>query len=132
MIPARRGLVVFIGFSPRRGIPGMTHSSTARSALEAMAAGLSNEWSTYGVRAVCVACGLIQTEGLLRYGGQAVVDGFATHVPMRRPGLPEEVAATIAFLASPGGGYITGSTVLVDGGADAWGLGEAPPPLAPP
>ncbi len=42
----------------------------------------------------------------------------------------EEVAATIAFLASQGGAYITGSTVLVDGGADAWGMGERPPPLA--
>ena len=35
---------------------------------------------------------------------------------MRRPGTPEEVAATIAFLASAGGGYITGTTVVIDGG----------------
>ncbi len=51
---------------------------------------------------------------------------------MRRPGLAEEVAATIAFLATPAAGYITGSTVLVDGGADAWGLGEHPPDLQEP
>ena len=132
MIPARRGAVFFIGFSPRRGVPLMAHSSTARAALEIMAASLSNEWSRYGIRAVCVACGLIQTEGVLQYGGQAVVDEFAEHVPAKRAGLPEEVAAVIAFLASPGGAYVTGTTVVVDGGADAWGMGMAPAPIEPP
>lgn len=110
----------------------MAHSSMARSALETMAASLSNEWSRYGIRAVCVAAGLIETEGLQQYGGDEVVAGFAAQVPMRRAGLPEEVAATIAFLASTGGGYITGSSVLVDGGADAWGQGAAPPEIEPP
>jgi citronellol/citronellal dehydrogenase len=42
--------------------------------------------------------------------------------------MPEEVASVIAFLASPGGRYITGTTVVVDGGVDAWGLGMSPPP----
>jgi citronellol/citronellal dehydrogenase len=129
MIPDRHGVVFFIGFSPRRGVPQMAHSSAARAALENMAASFSNEWSRFGIRTICVACGLIQTEGVLQYGGQETVDEFASQVPMRRPGLPEEVAATIAFLASPGGAYITGTTVVVDGGADAWGMGTAPPEL---
>ncbi len=132
MIPRRGGSIFFLGFSPRRGVPMMAHSSMARSALETMAASLSNEWSRYGIRAVCVAAGLIATEGLHQYGGPEIVDELATQVPMRRAGLPEEVAATIAFLASAGGGYITGSTVLVDGGSDAWGQGERPPELEDP
>jgi len=131
MIPNRGGFIVFLGFSPRRGIPSVVSSSMARSALETLAAGIALEWSKYGVRAVCVAPGVIQTEGIQQYGGQAVIDGFAEQVPMRRAGLPEEVAATIAFLASAGGAYITGTTVVIDGGADAWGLGEQPPPLEP-
>lgn len=131
LIPQREGFVAFVGFSPRRGVPLMVHSSIARSALETLAAGIALEWSKYGIRAVCVAAGLIQTEGVLQYGGQPLVDEFAETVPMKRPGLAEEVGATIAFLASAGGGYITGSTVLVDGGADAWGLGSAPPDLEP-
>ena len=131
MIPQRAGFVAFIGFSPRRGIPMMVHSSMARSALETLAAGIALEWSRYRIRAVCVAAGLIQTEGVLQYGGQDLVDHYATEIPMKRPGTPEEVAATIVFLASAGGGYLTGTTVVVDGGADAWGLGTAPPDLAP-
>jgi NAD(P)-dependent dehydrogenase (short-subunit alcohol dehydrogenase family) len=129
MIPNRGGFVCFIGFSPRRGVPLMAHSSAARAALENMASTIAIEWSKYGIRAVCVAAGLIQTEGMLRYGGQALVDEYATMVPMSRPGRPEEVAATIAFLASAGGAYVTGTTVAVDGGADAWGVGMPPPPL---
>jgi NAD(P)-dependent dehydrogenase (short-subunit alcohol dehydrogenase family) len=131
MIPRRSGFVAFLGFSPRRGIPMMIHSSAARSALETLAAGIAQEWSKFGIRAVCIAAGLIQTEGVLQYGGQEAVDEFATRVPLRRAGLPEEVAATIAFLASPGGGYVTGTTVVVDGGSDAWGLGALPPDLEP-
>lgn len=132
MIPGRSGVVFFIGFSPRRGLPGMVHSSAARAALENLAGGLSNEWSMYGVRAICVACGLIRTEGVMQYGGDAVLDEWARLVPAGRAGLPEEVAATIAFLASGGGAYVSGTTVVVDGGADAWGLAIAPPSPEPP
>jgi citronellol/citronellal dehydrogenase len=126
MIPRRHGFVAFLGFSPR-SVPMMVHSSTARSALETFATGIAQEWSRYGIRAVCIAAGLIQTEGILQYGGQETVDEFATHVPLRRAGVPEEVAATIAFLSSAGGSYITGTTVVVDGGSDAWGQGTLPP-----
>jgi citronellol/citronellal dehydrogenase len=131
MIPQRSGFVAFLGFSPRRGVPLMVHSSMARSALETFAAGIALEWSRFGIRAVCVSCGLIQTEGVLGYGGQELVDHYATQVPMKRAGSADEVAATIAFLASEGGGYVTGTTVVIDGGTDAWGLGELPPDLEP-
>jgi citronellol/citronellal dehydrogenase len=129
MIPGRRGFVCFIGFSPRRGVPLMAHSSAARAALENMASTIAVEWSKYGIRAVCVAAGLIRTEGMLQYGGQELVDEYASTVPMGRAGRPEEVAATIAFLASDGGAYVTGTTIAVDGGADAWGIGAPPPPV---
>jgi citronellol/citronellal dehydrogenase len=126
MIPRRTGLVVFIGFSPRRGMPLMVHSSAARAALENLASGLAIEWSRYGIRSVCVACGAIDTDGFRGYGKAWVEDAERT-VPLGRLGRPEEVASTIAFLASPGGAYITGTTIVVDGGADAWGFGTPPP-----
>ena len=127
MIPNRGGLVVFIGFSPRRGMPFMVHSAAARAALENLAGGLAIEWSRYNVRAVCVACGAIDTDGFRAYG-DAWIDEATRTVPLGRLGMPEEVASVIAFLASAGGRYITGTTVVVDGGVDAWGLGMAPPP----
>lgn len=126
MIPNRHGLIVFLGFSPRRGVPLMIHSSAARAALENLAGGLAIEWSRYGIRAVCVACGAIDTEGFRAYG-EAWIEQAITTVPLGRLGTPEEVASVIAFLASPGGRYITGTTVVVDGGVDAWGLATPPP-----
>jgi citronellol/citronellal dehydrogenase len=126
MIPNRSGLVVFVGFSPRRGMPLMIHSSAARAALENLAGGLAIEWSRYGIRAVCVACGAIDTEGFRAYG-DAIIEEAEHTVPLGRLGTAEEVGSTIAFLASPGGRYITGTTVVVDGGADAWGFGTPPP-----
>ncbi|MEO8475672.1 MAG: SDR family oxidoreductase [Actinomycetota bacterium] len=131
MIPARRGVVIFVGFSPRRGIPTMAHSSSARAALENLASGLSIEWSRFGIRAICVACGLVRTDGLMQYGGEETIAAFEAMVPARRAGSAEEVGATIAFLTSPGAAYITGTTVVIDGGADAWGIGAEPPPLEP-
>ena len=127
MIPRRNGVVVFVGFSPRRGIPGFAHAASARAALENLAAGLSLEWSRYGIRSICVSPGTIATEGLDQYG--ADLDQWARTIPMQRLGLPDEVASVIAFLCSPGGGYITGTSVVVDGGADAWGQAELPAPL---
>jgi citronellol/citronellal dehydrogenase len=53
-------------------------------------------------------------------------------VPLGRLGEPEEVAGLIAFLASPAGGYVTGTTIVVDGGADAWGAGYPAPTAEPP
>ena len=126
MIPGAGGLIVFGGFSPRRGIPGFAHAAAARAALENLAQGLALEWSRHGIRTVCVVLGNIETEGLAGYGAEAL-DAARRQVPLGRLGAPEEVGATIAFLASPGGAYITGSSVVVDGGLDAWGQGSPPP-----
>jgi citronellol/citronellal dehydrogenase len=128
MIPRRSGTVFTIGFSPRRGIPEMVHASSARAALELFASGLALEWSRYGIRSICVACGLIESEGLTGYGGPELIAEWAAQVPLGRPGSVDEVATTIAFLATDAAGYITGTTVVIDGGADAWGMGFPPPP----
>jgi citronellol/citronellal dehydrogenase len=117
MIPNKDGVVVFIGFSPRRGMVEMAHAAAARAAIENLAGSLALEWSAHGIRAVCVALGNIATEGLDGYGPERVVE-WEREVPLGRLGTPEEAAALIAFLASPGGGYVTGTTVVMDGGLD--------------
>jgi citronellol/citronellal dehydrogenase len=126
MIPRGDGLIVFIGFSPPRGIPGFAHASAARAAVANLASGLALEWSRHRIRSVCLAVGTIASEGLEQYG-EAEVERWRRSIPLGRLGRPAEVAALIAFLASPGGAYITGTTIAVDGGADAWGLAEPPP-----
>jgi citronellol/citronellal dehydrogenase len=127
MIPRRGGVVVFIGFSPRRGVPGMAHASAARAAVENLAGALACEWSRFGIRAVCVAPGNIATDALARYDAEDVA-AWTRGVPLGRLGTAAEIATVIAFLASPGGSYVTGTTIVVDGGVDAWGQGVPPPP----
>jgi NAD(P)-dependent dehydrogenase (short-subunit alcohol dehydrogenase family) len=126
MIGRGGGLIVFIGFSPLRGIPGFAHASAARAAVANLASGLALEWSRHGIRSVCVAAGTIATPALSQYGEDAV-QRWRRAVPLGRLGSPEEIASVIAFLATAGGAYITGTTLVVDGGADAWGLAEEPP-----
>ena len=126
MIPRGGGLIVFVGFSPMRGIPGFAHASAGRAAVANLASGLAIEWSRHNIRTVCLALGTIETEALDAYGEGAVA-GWERSVPLGRLGRPEEVAALIAFLASEGGAYVTGTTIVVDGGADARGLAKPPP-----
>ena len=117
MIPNKEGAVVFIGFSPRRGMADMAHAAAARAAIENLAGSLALEWSEHGIRTVCVALGNIATEGLDGYGPERVAE-WEREVPLGRLGTPEEAASLIAFLVSRGGGYVTGTTVVMDGGLD--------------
>ena len=117
MIPNESGVVVFIGFSPRRGMAEMAHAAAARAAIENLAGSLALEWSRHGIRTVCLALGNIATEGLDGYGPERVAE-WEREVPLGRLGTPEEAAALIAFLASAGGAYVTGTTVVMDGGLD--------------
>lgn len=126
MIPARHGLLVFMAFSPRRGIPGMVHATAARAAIENLASGLALEWSRFGIRSVAVAPGSILTGGLGQYSEEDI-HGWEQGIPLGRLGQAEDVADVITFLATSAARYITGTTIVVDGGADAWGSGRPVP-----
>jgi len=117
MIPNREGVVVFIGFSPRRGMADFAHAAAARAAVENLAGSLAVEWGKHGIRTVHVALGNIATEALDGYGADRVAE-WAKEVPLGRLGEPEEAAALIAFLVSAGGAYVSGTTVVMDGGLD--------------
>ena len=117
MIPQGYGKVASVTMTPQRGIPYMAHSSAARAAVESLTQTLAVEWGQYGIRLVAVAPGLVHTEAWEGYGLDpgTVGDGML----LKRLQRPEEVAAMIAFCLSPAGDYITGTTIVADGG---WNL----------
>ena len=117
MIPNKYGKVVSVTMTPQRGIPGMAHSSAARAGIESLTQTLAVEWAQHGIRLVAVAPGIVHTQAWEGYGIDPDVMGRL--VPLQRLQEPEEVAAVIAFLLSPAGDYITGTTLIADGG---WNL----------
>ena len=91
--------------------PGFALYSAAKAALGMLTRGLALEWAEHGIRVNAVAPGLIATER------NEEADDLAGDVPVGRAGEPEEVASLVSFLVSEQARYITGASILVDGGA---------------
>jgi 3-oxoacyl-[acyl-carrier protein] reductase len=115
MIRARFGLVINIAsvVGPRANA-GQANYAASKAAVIAFTKTAAVEVARRGVTINAVAPGLIATDMT-----QDIPEAFREKVPAGRAGTPEEVAAAVAFLASERAGYITGSTVYVDGGLSA-------------
>jgi 3-oxoacyl-[acyl-carrier protein] reductase len=115
MVRARHGRVVNIAsvVGPRANA-GQANYAAAKAGLIGFTKTVAAEVARRGVTVNAVAPGFIatgMTDGLL----EAAVE----HIPARRAGTPEDVAAAVRFLASDAAGYVTGTTVFVDGGMSA-------------
>lgn len=98
---------------------GLAHTISARAGVIAMTRALALEWAEHGINVNAIAPGMINTSGMIDAelgGDSSVIDALADAVPLGRAGTPEEVAEVIAFLASRACSFMTGETVLLDGG----------------
>ncbi|GAA0588234.1 SDR family NAD(P)-dependent oxidoreductase [Craurococcus roseus] len=117
---ARRGggaIVGLSGISTHLGVPERAHVSASKAGLEGLMRALAVELAPHGIRCNCVAPGSIDTARGASAGPMPARLGADESVPLRRKGTPEEVAAVVRLLVGPEGGYITGQTVHVNGGA---------------
>jgi citronellol/citronellal dehydrogenase len=125
-IPQGGGKILSVTLSPHNGMPGMVHSGAARAAVENMMRTLAVEWARFGIKTCALAAGQFATETLLTKYPQVIVDNLERSIPIGRAGKPEELAWMIAYLASPAGDFVSGTTITIDGARDNW-AGPWPP-----
>jgi 3-oxoacyl-[acyl-carrier protein] reductase len=112
-----------INISSRLGIsasPRMGAYSVAKAGELALTRGLALELAPLNIRVNAIAPGLVETEGSAHLWGQPEVrKRFESAIPLGRIAQPEDIARAALFLASEASGYITGHTMIVDGGSEA-------------
>lgn len=104
--------------------PGEVAYATTKAAMKGFTKGLAAELAEYGVRVNAISPGYILTpmvNGIAKDSSpnnpQAVVDGIAEAIPLKRLGTPAEVGELAAFLASAEASYLTGQEFVIDGGS---------------
>ena len=116
MMKMRSGRIINISsIVGQIGNPGQTNYAASKAGMIGFTKSLAKEVATRGITVNCIAPGFFDTE----MTGKLTEDqrnAFEKTIPMQRFGKLEELAQTALFLASEGGGYITGQTITVDGG----------------
>ena len=103
--------------SSARGHKELSIYAAAKGGISQMTKVLAHEWASYGIRVNAVAPGYIPTAQTAdRLDDKVKKNELLSKIPLGRFGKPEEVAAVVLFLASPGSSYITGQTIFVEGG----------------
>jgi 3-oxoacyl-[acyl-carrier protein] reductase len=113
------GRLIFISSicGPKTVLPGRVAYGVAKAGLDAFIRGAALELAGENITVNGVEPGLIASARVKASMDEASLAGFAGKLPVPRPGKPEEVAHTVLFLASEHSAYITGTSIVVDGGA---------------
>jgi 2,4-dienoyl-CoA reductase [(3E)-enoyl-CoA-producing], peroxisomal len=99
------------------GTPLQIHASAAKAGVDAITKNLAVEWGRFGIRVCGIAPGPIgDTEGMRRLAPGDMAAKVTAQIPAGRFGFVDEIAAAAVFLRSSGAAYITGHTLVVDGG----------------
>ncbi|MDG6925359.1 MAG: SDR family oxidoreductase [Nitrososphaerota archaeon] len=101
---------------PRTAIPGLAHYGASKGGLNGLIKGIAVEYSKYTITINGVEPGTVLTEGVVEQFGEGFRDQPTSRIPLGRLGTPDDIAGAVLFLASDDSKYITGHTIIVDGG----------------
>lgn len=118
MISRGYGRIINIGsVTSVAGYAGLAPYGASRGGIRQLTMSLADDWGKYGVTVNCLAPGWFQTEqNKTLYQNEKWVEYLCDRIPVRRPGQPNDLNAAVIFLAAEASRYVTGQTLLVDGG----------------
>jgi gluconate 5-dehydrogenase len=118
MVPHSYGRIVNVGsVTSVFGSAGLAPYGASRGGVRQMTMSLADDWGRHGITVNCLAPGWFRTaQNEVLYKDQSWVDYLVDRIPMKRPGEPRDLEGPIVFLASEASRYVTGQTLLVDGG----------------
>src|SRR5450755_1549477 len=133
MVRRRYGRIINIGsVTSVAGYAGLAPYGASRGGIRQMTMSLADDWGPHGITVNCLAPGWFRTaQNEALYKNQEWVDYLCDRIPVRRPGEPHDLDGAVVFLAAESSRYVTGQTLLVDGGISTGALRALVQPAKP-
>ena len=134
MLAARQGRIINIGsVTSVAGFAGLGPYGASRGGIKQLTMSLAADWGPHGITVNCLAPGWFKTaQNAVLYENPGWVEYLTERIPLRRPGQVDDLTGALVFLASDASAYVTGQTLLVDGGVSVNDTRALARPATPP
>ena len=128
MVTRKYGRIINIGsVTSVAGYAGLGPYGASRGGIKQLTMSLADDWGVHGITVNCLAPGWFKTaQNVAMYEDQEWVKYLCERIPLKRPGQPQDLEGAVVFLASDASAYITGQTLLVDGGISTGAIRALP------